>query len=119
MADKTAAHAEKGSAAVRKPLNEARGSLRPAPAHPATALTRAMNNPASALTASDLLLLQRTAGNRAVAALLAHGNPTEAPRGGRPHGLTLQAKLTVGATNDSYEREADRVAAEVVQRSEP
>ncbi len=33
-----------------------------------------------------------------------------------PHTLPIQAKLTIGEANDPYEQEADRVAAQVVQR---
>ena len=120
MPDKTATHAgEKGSAAVRKPAAEAQASRRQAtPVHPAAALLRAMSGPASELTASDILALQRTAGNRAVAEMLAQSMPLEPPDDERQRRLTIQAKLAVGAADDQYEREADRVAAQVMQRSE-
>src|SRR5260221_12376336 len=49
-----------------------------------------------------VLQLQQVVGNRAVQRLLADG------------GTTVQLKLTVGATNDRYEREADRLAQQVV-----
>src|ERR671915_1065959 len=49
----------------------------------------------------ELLLLQRTLGNRAVGALLAR--PAASPP-------QIQAKLTVNAPGDEYEQEADRVA---------
>ncbi len=48
----------------------------------------------------EILALQRTYGNDAVQRSLLNHN--------------LQAKLTVGAANDSYEQEADRVAAQVM-----
>lgn len=35
------------------------------------------------------------------------------------HGPTLQPKLTIGAPNDKYEKEADRVADEVMRMPEP
>jgi len=35
---------------------------------------------------------------------------------GTPHSLPVQAKLTIGESGDKYEQEADRVAADVVQR---
>src|SRR5258708_18030370 len=71
MPDKSAIHAaEKGSAAVRKPLAEPRASRRPAHVHPAAALARAMNTPPSELSARDILMLQRSAGNRALQRML-------------------------------------------------
>jgi hypothetical protein len=58
------------------------------------ALQRAIADPGAA-SPSDILALQRLAGNRAVTRL-------------------IQAKLTVGPAGDKYEREADRVADQVV-----
>ncbi|MDQ3979072.1 MAG: DUF4157 domain-containing protein, partial [Actinomycetota bacterium] len=52
-----------------------------------------------------MLALQRTVGNRAVYRLVAGG--------------VLQAKLQVGPAGDSYEREADQVAAEVMRNLSP
>lgn len=49
--------------------------------------------------------LQRALGNRAMTRLLRSG--------------AIQAKLTVGPTDDEYEREADRVADEVMRMPEP
>lgn len=112
--------AEKGSAAIRKPLPEARASRRqPAQTHPAVALARAMRTPASELSASDILTLQRAAGNRAVTQLLAQRMAHEPPNDERQGRLLIQAKLAVGAEDDLYEREADRVAASVTQAAEP
>jgi Domain of unknown function (DUF4157) len=55
-------------------------------------------------SAGEILRLQATIGNRAVGQLLA-----------RRHAATRsEAKLTVGAATDPYEREADRVASEVM-----
>jgi len=51
-----------------------------------------------------LLQLQRTAGNRVTQSLLA-GSP-------------IQAKLRIGPVGDAFEREADRVADEVVRSPE-
>jgi len=65
-------------------------------------LQRNIQDP-SHLSASDLLQLQRTAGNRAVNQLLAR--------------RAVQARLTVGAADDPYEREADRVASQVMSAS--
>jgi hypothetical protein len=58
------------------------------------ALQRAIADPGVA-SPSDILALQRLAGNRAVTRL-------------------IQAKLTVGPAGDKYEQEADRVADQVV-----
>lgn len=63
------------------------------------ALPQAVQRPAWA-TPRQILALQRSYGNEAVSGM-------------------LQAKLTVGAANDSYEQEADRVAAEVVRAPAP
>jgi hypothetical protein len=60
----------------------------------ALALQRAIVHPTVAGPA-NILALQRAAGNRAVTGL-------------------IQTKLTVGAPGDRYEREADRVAEQVV-----
>jgi hypothetical protein len=40
----------------------------------------------------------------------------ESKETGTPHSLPVQAKLTIGEPGDKYEQEADRVAADVVQR---
>ena len=56
--------------------------------------------------AAPLVGLQRAAGNRAVSRLLAAGG-------------VLQAKLVVGPADDVYEREADRVADEVMRAPAP
>jgi hypothetical protein len=55
----------------------------------------------NSLRPAELLHLQRTLGNRAVGAILAR------PAASSP---LIQAKLTVNAPGDEYEREADRVA---------
>ncbi|MGH8564161.1 MAG: eCIS core domain-containing protein [Gammaproteobacteria bacterium] len=60
----------------------------------------------NSLRPADLLLLQRTVGNRAVGALLAR--PAVSPP-------LIQAKLTVNSPGDEYEREADRVAEQVMR----
>jgi hypothetical protein len=54
-----------------------------------------------------ILQLQQSIGNRAVQRLLAN------------RGTTLQATLTVGATHDPYEQEADRVAQQVMRMPIP
>jgi hypothetical protein len=55
--------------------------------------------------------MQRTHGNRATAGLL---QAVSAHRGGAS-GLAIQAKLTVGAPDDAFEREADRIADHVMR----
>lgn len=89
-------------------------SHQPEQVYAADALARTLNAPANMVEPADILALQRTAGNRAVEQLLARGaQPQESRR------LTIQTKLTVGAADDPYEREADRVAASVMQGSRP
>jgi hypothetical protein len=75
------------------------------PGEAAAVAQRTSINP-EALSPQGVLQLQRTAGNRAVARLVA---------GGR---TVIQPKLTVGAADDPYEREADRVAAQVMSAKE-
>lgn len=53
----------------------------------------------------QILFLQRTVGNQAVARLIESG--------------ALQAKLRIGAPGDVYEQEADRVAEQVMRMTEP
>jgi hypothetical protein len=71
-----------------------------------TTLQRSVDNPGLARPA-DILVLQRAYGNQAVSRLLA--NP--APRLSCP---AIQAKLMVGPVGDRYEREANRVAEQVM-----
>lgn len=80
--------------------------------NPAVAGQRATGLNSAALRPADILALQRSAGNRAVQRMLAAktGQPTR-------RRLTIQAKLAVGPADDHYEREADRVAAIVMQTS--
>ncbi len=74
-------------------------SLAPESTLPTMNLQRAVADPRTARP-PEILALQRKYGNDAVQRLLVNHN--------------LQAKLTVGAANDSYEQEADRVAAQVM-----
>jgi hypothetical protein len=70
--------------------------------------TRAPATPAAVqLERNGLHDLQHTLGNQGVQRLLS-ANPTVA-----------QAKLTVGAADDAYEQEADRVAGEVMSMNTP
>lgn len=71
--------------------------------------THTPNPPAQAVPQADHRLhdLQRLLGNQGVQRMLA-ANPTIA-----------QAKLTVGAADDAYEQEADRVASEVMSTPSP
>ena len=73
----------------------------------ATILQRAMTAPES-LHPRDVVRMQRALGNRAVAEFVDRLSPP------RP---LIQAKLAVTAPDDQYEREADRVAEQVMRRS--
>jgi len=66
------------------------------------ALSQSALSASENLTQSKVLALQRTAGNQAVQRLLAQHQ--------------VQAKLTVGPAHDSYEQEADQVAAQVMSK---
>jgi hypothetical protein len=68
-------------------------------------------SPLTELQPNHVLTLQRAAGNRAVNRLVA----ANAGRKSRTR-LPIQARLTVGPANDSYEQEADRVAAQVTSQ---
>lgn len=74
------------------------------------AAARAAQNP-RALSGGQVIQLQRAIGNRAVNRLI-EGGP--AGEGGVTQRALIQRKLTVGAADDPYEREADRVAARVL-----
>ena len=71
---------------------------------------RAAQNP-RALSGNQIIQLQRAIGNRAVNRLI-EGAPAGQPAGIQP--ALIQRQLTVGATDDPFEREADRVAARVL-----
>jgi hypothetical protein len=75
------------------------------PLDPRVILQRAALAPQS-LRPADILRLQQTLGNRAVGLLLS-GLVSSPPM--------IQAKLTVNAPGDEYEREADRVAEQVMR----
>ncbi len=72
---------------------------------PLEALAQRARSDPHLLTSKDVLQLQRISGNRAVSNLLAGKNPR----------AVIQTKLTVGAANDVYEQQADRVAAQVMR----
>ncbi len=83
---------------------------------------RAQQAPGS-LSHSDLVTLQQTVGMRGIQRLLANTPtgpqravhlPTSLQRTLNQRGVAVQTKLTVGAADDQYEREADRVAAQVM-----
>jgi hypothetical protein len=65
------------------------------------------------LSPLDVAALQRAVGNRAVQRLLAR--PPDPPNGPAAN-LVVQAKLEVGAANDSFEHEADQVAKGVMRQ---
>ena len=66
------------------------------------------------LLPGDMLRLQRTIGNRALAQLLGRdaASPARAPE-------VVQPKLTVGPASDAYEIEADQIAEQVVRSPAP
>jgi hypothetical protein len=80
-------------------------SRRNSAVHPA-ALQRALADPSTAAP-ETILHLQRAIGNRAVGQLLAGVSQP------------VQAKLTVGPAGDQYEREADRIADQVMSMPAP
>ena len=83
------------------------GPDRAQPVAPGAVLQRAALAPQS-LRPADILRLQQTLGNRAVAQMLSQRSPSRS---------LVQAKLTVNAPGDKYEQEADRVAEEVMATS--
>ena len=113
MPNKTPAlKTKKSPATVHKPTP---AGLRQRAEQPnsADALARAMTVPASELSASDILSLQRTVGNTAVLHLLASriaAPPMAVAQSPRPF---IQARLAVGGANDHFELQADRIAKEV------
>src|SRR5262245_43195182 len=72
-----------------------------------TILQRALTAP-ELLHPHDVLRMQRALGNRAVGELVGRSIPSR---------LLFQAKLAVTAPGDQYEREADRMAEQVMRRS--
>lgn len=64
--------------------------------------------PTTAEGSNDLIRLQRLVGNHALQRMLA-GEPKRT-------GLVIQTKMTVGAADDPYEREADAVASQVMAK---
>jgi hypothetical protein len=114
MPNKTSTHSSEQASSARKPQHGALASDHQSQqGNAAGALDRALNAPTNILVPADILALQHTAGNRAVAQLLSE-RVRQSPQGR----LTIQTKLTVGAADDPYEREADRVAATIMQPSE-
>jgi hypothetical protein len=78
----------------------------------AALLNRASDQRASAANKAVLLHLQRQYGNNYVNQVLQQGQQRSIPPSS-PTGI--QTKLTIGPAGDKYEREADRVAAAVVE----
>jgi hypothetical protein len=97
---------EASSVPQRAKLVQPAPTLSASPRHsaPDAIVQRALAAP-QLLRPADLMVLQRTLGNRAVGALL----------GRQP----IQAKLIVNAPGDQYEREADRVAEQVMRMPAP
>jgi len=82
-----------------------KSSRKPQPADPAT--------PTTGEHEPDLVRLQRMVGNQAVQRMMSSGTVEISHR----TAPTVQAKLTVGAADDAYEREADQVASQVMKKS--
>jgi hypothetical protein len=75
-------------------------------------------------TPSNVLYMQRAIGNAAVQRLIAPNRTRSAPQPSvsqhhvsQQSAPTIQRKLTVGPANDKYEREADDISKQVLQRS--
>ena len=86
----------------------------PQPLLDQTVVQRAFDRPET-LTPADVLVLQSTVGNRAVQRLLA-GRRT---RNAIANPSVIQTRLKVGAANDPYEREAERLAGQVYLAAKP
>ncbi len=86
-------------------------------AHPSAILQRAEADIA-ALSSADVLMLQKTVGNRALSSLLAQRGRSGNPPAQRPNN-PVQPKMTVGPVGDKYEQEADQVATQVMRTPEP
>lgn len=117
MALKNKTHDINKAAAVKLPPQQqqvARASNEhERPLSPVIALKRAASAPPDALRPADILALQRTVGNRAVHRLLA--GQAVRPQASESQGRQpIQAKLMIGAANDKYEQEADRVASQII-----
>lgn len=85
---------------------------------PAVALHRALGAPPPVVNPSDLLALQRTAGNKAVQRVMAARSQNRRPL--TPDSLQpIQAKLTLNQPADLHEREADRIAEQVMTMPDP
>jgi hypothetical protein len=110
---KTSEH-EKSSATHRAPRSRVQTPKEPAlPIYPALALARTRAVPASELTPTDILELQRTIGNSGVQSVL--HRRTERSGASEPIArLAIQAKTLVGPAGDEYEREADGLAPQLV-----
>lgn len=81
-------------------------------ANPSQVFHRAAQLQGAGLTAHDVTTLHRLIGNRGVQRLLSDGsNPSSLDATPR---LMLQPKLTVGSADDKYEREADRIASQIM-----
>lgn len=65
---------------------------------------------------SDMLWLQRSIGNRAVAKLL--GRDAQSSSQPTSHGTLIQAKLTVGPADDQFEDEAEDISSQVMRMSD-
>jgi Domain of unknown function (DUF4157) len=107
---------DKSTTTLHSQMPQPRPTQLQSPLQPAALVQRALSLPA-ALTPAEVLLLHRSIGNRAVCQLVQGYLPRQASGAPPSHTRkTAQPKLNVGAVGDPYEREADRVAQQVVQQ---
>jgi hypothetical protein len=104
------ARAKKPAPKVQPPLQNTALSTR------ALSAIQRQEAPAPQLHPADVMALQRTVGNQSVQRLL-KGQPQPSPS--NPAAAMIQPKLEVGAANDKYEQEADRVARQVTGNGRP
>ncbi len=98
----------------------------PASTPVSTLLQRAQQSPQN-VSHGDLIAIQQTVGMRGMQRMLSDGSSQHPARTGplqtslqrtlTRRGFTIQPKLTVGAADDAYEREAEHVATRVMATS--
>jgi hypothetical protein len=94
---------------TKSPESQVRGKTKVDLGRAVDAAPEAENLRQGRFTSSQVLYLQRSVGNRAVAQMLGRNEPrTQAAP-------LIQAKLTVGPANDRYEQEADDIAMRVLR----
>ena len=107
MAGKDSGSVVRSAAKQDPPKREPAKRETPVPQYSPAAIVQQTLSGSAPIDPAKVLHLQRTIGNRAVGQLLE----------GRHR--AIQTRLTVGAADDPYEREADRVASQVMSSSAP